>query len=137
MLVTVTAALKLPAVLGAKLTKTVQLEPAVKLEEQFVDSGKLEMFAPVTAILEKVMVVVPVFVTVIGVFPLLVPKARLPKLIELGERVRVGAVPPHPGILKLEIRVFQIVEVPVSLAERYSLTYQKVQPPTGSTVMLL
>ena len=114
LLVTVTAALKLPAVPGANATKTVQLEPAVRLEPQFVDSGKLEGLAPVTTMLVNVIVVVPVLVTVIGVFPLLVPKARLPKLIDVGARVRVGdPVLPQPGTLKLEIRVFQIVDVPV------------------------
>lgn len=138
LLVTVTAALKVPAAAGAKATKIVQLEPAVRFVEQFVLSGKLVLLAPVTAMLEKVIVLDPVLVTVIDLFPLLVPKACLPKPIDAGDRVSVGdPALPQPGTLKVEIRVFQIVDVPVSLAARYSATYQKAQPPTGSTVIAL
>jgi len=137
-LVTVTAAVNVLAASGAKATKIVQLEPAIRLAPQFVLSGKLVLLAPVTAMLVKVIVVEPVLVTVIDLFPLLVPKACLPKSNDVGERVSVGdPVLPHPGTLKLEIRVFQMVEVPVSFAARYSFTYQNAQPPTGSTVMAL
>src|SRR5258708_11937830 len=119
LLVTVTEALKVAAALGAKATKIVQLEPAVRLDEQFVDSGKLDALAPVTPMLVKVIVVEPVLVTVIDLFPLLVPKACLPKLIDVGERVSVGdPVLPQLGTLNVEIRVFQMVEVPVSFAAR-------------------
>src|SRR5438270_10764132 len=72
LLVTVTAAVNVPAVSGAKTTKIVQLEPAVRLAPQFVLSGKLVLLAPVTAMLVKVIVVEPVLVTRIDLFALLV-----------------------------------------------------------------
>jgi len=103
-----------PATLGTKATKIVQLEPPVRLEAQLLVSAKLLLLAPVSAILVKVIVLDPVLVTVIDLFPLLVPKACLPKSIDVGERVSVGdPVLPHPGTLKVEIRVFQMVDVPV------------------------
>ena len=53
------------------------------------------------------------------------PKARL-------EGARVAR--PQVGALKLEMRVFQMVWVPVWFAVKYSFTYQKAHSPTGSTV---
>ena len=44
---------------------------------------------------------------------------------------------PHPGSLKLEMRVCQVCCVPVWFWLKYSFTYQKVQSSTGSTVMLV
>src|SRR5438445_3986466 len=118
-LATVTAAVNVPAAPGAKATKIVQPEPAVRLVPQFVLSGKLVLLAPVTAMLVKVIVVEPVLLTMIDLFALLVPKACLPKSIDVGESVSISApVLPHPGTLKLETRVFQMVEVPVSFAAR-------------------
>src|SRR5258708_33003845 len=75
LLVTVTAAVNVLAASGAKATKIVQLEPAVRLSPQFVLSGKLILLAPVTAILVKVIGSEPVTVTVIDFVPLRARKA--------------------------------------------------------------
>jgi hypothetical protein len=43
----------------------------------------------------------------------------------------------QPGILKLLIRVRQVIAVPTCGVVKYWFTYQKVQSSTGSTVMLV
>ena len=75
LLVTVTAALKLPLAVGAKLTLMVQLLPAAMLKGQLFDSGNAKVLFPVTTILEIATADAPVFVTVTGTAAVLVPKA--------------------------------------------------------------
>jgi hypothetical protein len=65
---------------------------------------------------------------------LVLPVATAPNASpEDGESV----VSPHPGSLKLEMRVFQTCWDPVWFCVKYSFTYQNVQPSTGSTVILV
>jgi len=75
LLVTTTAALKLPLAVGAKLTLMVHLLPTARLEGQLFDSGNAKALLPVTTILEIATAEPPVFVTVIGSAAVLVPKA--------------------------------------------------------------
>ena len=75
----------------------------------------------------------PEGVTVIVLLPLL--PCVTAKLAGEADSEKSGvAAPPHPGNLKLAIRVFQLNEPVVFM---YSVVNQKVQSSTGSTVMAL
>ena len=73
----------------------------------------------------------PVGFTVMVLVPL--PPWVTVTLVGEAESEKSGAAP-HPGNLKLAMRVFQLN---VPLVFIYSLVYQKVQSSTGSTVMAL
>ena len=114
----------------------VQEEFAATVDPQLLVCRKSPGLLPPPKMLLIVRAVFPPLVSTTGCGLLVVPWASDPKFSEVGETLTVDV--PQPGTAKFEIRVFQIgLPVPIWLAEKYSFTYQNVQPFTGSTVILL
>ena len=131
--VMLSAAVRVPLALGVKETLIVQFPPAETLLPQVLVWLKSPLFVPVKPMLLIVRAELRLFVKVTICGELVVPTTCEAKVRLVGET----ETPPQPGRVKLARRVCQLICVPVSFAGKYSFTYQKVQPLTGSTVMLL
>ena len=83
--VIVIAAVSEPVLVGAKCPWNVQFAPGARLDPQPFEKTKDAAFVPVTAMLEKVKVTVPVFVMIRDWDPLAIPTCTDPKLSEDAE----------------------------------------------------
>jgi hypothetical protein len=92
-----TLPLRVPVVLGLKVTLMLQLAPAARVAPQVVVSAK----SPLTAILLMVKLDPPVFVRVEDWAALLVPTVVAGKEREVGERPTAAAPTPVPDRLAL------------------------------------
>ncbi|MDR3564229.1 MAG: hypothetical protein P4N59_22720 [Negativicutes bacterium] len=84
--VMVTAAVIVPATVGAKYPLMVQLAPEARLVPQLFANTKEEAFVPVTAMLVMVNAAVPVLLIVTDCEVLAVPTATVPYEREVAER---------------------------------------------------
>src|SRR5439155_59393 len=93
----VTVPVRVPVVVGVKLTLIVQLAPAATAVPQ-VPSPSIATESPLIVMLLIVSVAFPVLVSVTDCVALVVPTAWLAKVNEAGERLATGPVDVEPPV---------------------------------------
>ena len=91
--VIVTEAVRVPGAVGAKVTLRVQLAPVATEVPQVLTWLKSPVFAPVKATLLMLRAALPVFVSVTGCTPLVVPRVWLSKIRLVTVRLTAGPLP--------------------------------------------
>jgi hypothetical protein len=123
-----TVAVRLPAAAGVNVTLIVQFSSAASELPHVEVSGKSAALAPVTAMLVKFKVPLPLFVRVTVWAAALVPTNWLPKVRELRERPTPGEVPVPVRFsvwglpLALSVNTTEAVRTPAALGVNVTLT---------------
>src|SRR5258708_16589080 len=125
-------AVREPVPPGEKITLIVQLPEGPRLPPQLLVWEKSPLLVPLNVILVMFSVTLCAFTSVRFCGLLLLPTVWLPKVRLRGDSVGL----PQPGTAKLAIRVPHEICEPIWFAGKYWFTYQKVQPSSGSTVIL-
>ena len=84
---------RVPTAVGLNLTPIVQEAPRARLDPQLLVCEKSPLFVPVMVIPEMLMAVLPRFVMVTLVAPLVVPTVRLAKVMVVGDNDTPVPVP--------------------------------------------
>jgi hypothetical protein len=128
--VMVTDAVRVPGLVGVKVTLIVQLAPAAKLAPQVLAWMKSPPLAPVMEMPVIVRVAVPLLVKVSVWAPLLLPTATPLKLMLVPDRVTAGATPlPVSDTLSglsiaLSVIVTEAVRAPTAVGVKFTAMVQ-------------
>jgi len=128
--VMLTEAVRLPLVVGSKVTLIVQLPPAVTETPQVLVSAKSPGLAPASAMPERLSAAFPLLVRVAVIVPLLVLTASLPKERLVGERLAATVVPVPERLrdwglpVALSAMLTEAVRLPLVVGSKVTLIVQ-------------
>src|SRR3984957_12850821 len=127
-------AVRVPVAEGVKVMPMVHASPGGTLDPQSFDCPKSDEFVPFPKMLVMVRAVLWLLVRITFCVALVVPIACGPECRLVGATVSLT----EDGRMKVQTRVCHTgLPVPIWFVVKYSFTYQKAHPPTGSTVMLV
>jgi hypothetical protein len=139
-----TEAVRLPLVVGSKVTLIVQFPPAATELPQVLVSAKSPVLAPVSAMLEKLSAALPLLVRVAVSVPLLVFMDSLPKERLVGEMLAAATVPVPERLIvwglpavALSEMLTEAVRLPLAVGSKVTLIVQLPPAATERPQLLL